>query len=121
MLDYDRLNHLFIMDTCLFGVGNQEGVLATKERMKARFDCDDIGELTEYVGCKIERTDDYVKFTQPGLLQNFVDEFNIKSWWSSRTLAKTGKVLVKGEIWTEQTKKRCGVGKLLHMMRWCRP
>jgi hypothetical protein len=34
--------------------------------------------------------------------------------------------LVKGEIGTElkleeQTRYRCGVGKLLHMMRWSRP
>jgi hypothetical protein len=34
--------------------------LAAKEKIKARFDCDDIGELTKYVGCKVERTEDYV-------------------------------------------------------------
>jgi hypothetical protein len=33
------------IDDCLV-VGNEEGVLAAKEKMKARFDCDDIGELT---------------------------------------------------------------------------
>jgi hypothetical protein len=42
------------IDDCLVA-GNEEGVLATKEQIKARFDCDDIGELTEYVGCKVER------------------------------------------------------------------
>jgi hypothetical protein len=45
--------------------------------MKARFDCDDIGELTEYVGCMVERTPYYVRFTQPVLLQSYVDEFSI--------------------------------------------
>jgi hypothetical protein len=42
------------IDDCLVS-GNEEGVLDAKEQMKARFDCDDIGEITEYVGCKIER------------------------------------------------------------------
>jgi hypothetical protein len=60
------------IDDCLL-VGNKGGVLAAKEQMKSRFDCDDISELTEYVGCKIERTDDYVKFTQLVLLQSFID------------------------------------------------
>jgi hypothetical protein len=80
----------------------------------------------ECVGCKIECTDDYVKFTQPILLQSFVDEFNIESGRSTYTPAETGKVLVKGHIRTElksdeQTRYRCDVGKLLHMMRWSRP
>jgi hypothetical protein len=34
------------IDDCLV-VGNEEGVLAAKEQNKARFDCDDIGELDE--------------------------------------------------------------------------
>jgi hypothetical protein len=45
--------------------------------MKARFDCDDIGELTKYVGCMVDRTPYYVRFTQPVLLQSYVDEFSI--------------------------------------------
>jgi hypothetical protein len=84
------------IDDCLVA-GNEEGMLASKEQMKARFDCDDIGELTEYVGCKVERTKDYVRFTQPVLLQSYVDEFSIKSGRSVRTPAETGKVLVKGD------------------------
>jgi hypothetical protein len=113
------------IDECLVA-GNEEGVLEAKEKMKARFDCDDIGELTEYVGCKVERTKDYVRFTQPVLLQSYVDEFSIESGRSVRTPAETGKVLVKGDEESqlkaaEQTKYRCVVGKLLHMMRWSRP
>jgi hypothetical protein len=55
-----------------------------------------------------------------------VKEFSIESGRSVRTPAETGKVLVKGELCSElktsgQTKYRCGVGKLLHMMRWSRP
>jgi hypothetical protein len=67
--------------------GNEEGVLASKEQMKAKFDCDDIGEITEYVGCKVERTVEYVRFTQPVLLQSYVDEFSIESGHPVRTPA----------------------------------
>jgi hypothetical protein len=70
--------------------------LAAKEQMRAIFDCDDIGELTEYMGCKIERTDDYVKYTQPVLLKSFVDGFNVESRKSTHALVETRKVLVKG-------------------------
>jgi hypothetical protein len=60
------------------------------------------------------------------LLQSYVDEFSIESGRSVHTPAETGKVLVKGDDElqlnaAEQTKYRCGVGKLLHMMRWSRP
>jgi hypothetical protein len=84
------------IDDCLVA-GNEEGLLAAKEQMKARFDCDDIGELTEYVGCNVARTEDYVRFTQPVLMQSYVDEFSIESGRSVCTPIKTGKVLVKGE------------------------
>jgi hypothetical protein len=31
--------------------------------MKSRFECDDLGELNKYVGCKIDRNEDSAKFT----------------------------------------------------------
>jgi hypothetical protein len=101
-------------------------VLAAKEKMEATFDCDNIGELTEYIGCKIYRMEDYVKSTQPVLLQSFVDEFNTERGQLARTPAETGKVFVKVEIRierksSEKTKYICEVGKFLHMMRCFRP
>ena len=113
------------IDDCLVA-GNKQGVKAAKEQMKARFDCDDIGELTEYVGCKVECTEDYVKFTQPVLLQSFEDEFGTETGRSTRTPAETGNVLRKGEDGSKMeypklNKFQKGVGKLLQMMRWSRP
>jgi hypothetical protein len=64
-------------DCCV--LGDSEGVKATKEQMKSMFDCDYLGELTAYVGCKIERTADYVRFTQHVLLQIYQDEFGVES------------------------------------------
>ena len=44
-----------------------------------RFDCDNVGDVMEYVGCKIDRneSDGSMKFTQPVMLQSFGDEFEV--------------------------------------------
>ena len=43
----------------------------------SRFDCEDCGELDEYVGCKITRIgNNALKFTQPVILQSYTDEFD---------------------------------------------
>ena len=112
------------IDDCLV-TGDTRAVKAAKEQMKSRFDCDDVGELTEYVGCKIERDDKSLKFTQPVLLQSFEDEFELNKR-EVHTPAEPGKVLMKCEEGTELNSKgkktySTGVGKLLHMMRWSRP
>jgi len=65
------------IDDCLIAV-DAKGVAAAKERMKQRFECDDVELLTDYVGCKVERNEDSIKFTQPVLLRSSVDEFVCK-------------------------------------------
>jgi hypothetical protein len=62
------------IDDCLVP-GDNRAVEAAKEKMKSRFECDDLGELNKYVGCKIDSDEDYVKFTQPVLIQSYEDEF----------------------------------------------
>ena len=42
-----------------------------------RFDCEDGGELREYVGCKLDRKGDTLKITQPILVQSLKDEFEL--------------------------------------------
>ncbi|MGH7955289.1 MAG: reverse transcriptase domain-containing protein [Gloeomargaritales cyanobacterium] len=113
------------IDDCLVA-GDARAVTTSKQQMKDRFDCDDLGKLKEYVGCKAERTDDYVKLTQPVLLQSFEDEFELPKEKPPTTPAEPGKVLMKCKPESElnvndQFKYRSGVGKLLHMMRWSRP
>jgi len=53
---------LACIDDCLIA-GDAKGVTAAKEQMKHRFECDDVGLLTEYVGCKVQRNMDSNKFT----------------------------------------------------------
>ena len=105
--------------------GKKEAVLKEKEELLKHFDCDDIGELNEYVGCKIERTEDSFKLTQPVLLQSYQDEFKIPNSETPRTPAAPKEVLQKTEEMyltpEEQKTYRTGVGKLLHMMKWSRP
>ena len=60
------------IDDCLIA-GHQDCVKLAKEQMKQCFDCDNVGELKEYVGCKIERTDSTIRLMQPVLLQSIED------------------------------------------------
>jgi hypothetical protein len=44
------------VDDCLM-MRHKEAVLQAKQGLLQHFDCDEVGELTEYVGCKIERNE----------------------------------------------------------------
>ena len=93
--------------------------------MKSRFDCDDVGEPEEYIGCKTEfdEKNGTLTLTQPVLIQSFVDEFDLPTE-KFDTPAAAGTVLVSGEEplpIEQQQQYRKGVGKLLHLMRWTRP
>jgi hypothetical protein len=65
------------------------------EQMKIRFECDDLGELNEYVGCKIDRDEDSVKLTQPVLIQSNEDGFDLNKSRQVFTPAEQGKVMMK--------------------------
>jgi hypothetical protein len=67
-------------------------------------------------------------YTQPVMIQSFVDEFDLPTDGPipNTAPAETGQVLSKGEQGMQmpierQKKYRSGTGKLLHMMRWSRP
>lgn len=111
--------------------GRPEDVKREVETLKELFDCDDVGTMYEYVGCKIDRSEDTngigeFKFTQPVMLQSFEDEFDLSDGTANDTPGEPGKTL---PVATEEemvepgklTYYRSGVGKLLHMMRWSRP
>jgi hypothetical protein len=51
--------------------GDPRAVEEAKEQMKSRLECDDLGELNEYVGCNIDRGKDFLNFTQPVLRQSY--------------------------------------------------
>ena len=114
------------VDDCC-GLGPKKVVMKSKEQLKRLYDCEDIGALTEYVGCKLEWNTDEgsIKFTQPVLLQSYQDEFELPTQ-SYTTPAEPKTVLTKCDDGQEisdemQSKYRSAVGKALHMMRWSRP
>jgi hypothetical protein len=50
------------IDDCVVA-GDPRAAEGAEEKMKIIFECGDFGELNEYVGCKIDRGEDFVKFT----------------------------------------------------------
>jgi hypothetical protein len=82
------------IDDCLVS-GDKRAVDFAKEQMKSRFECDDLGELNQYVGCNIDRNEDSVKFTQPVLIQSYEDEFDLNKTRQVFTPVEQGKVLMK--------------------------
>ena len=106
--------------------GKHDDVEESRTEMNQLFECDDIGEIDEYVGCKIDKSESGTRFTQPVMLQSFEDEFNLENVRETVTPADPGSTLPKVDEDTDvdarlQTYYRSGVGKLLHMMRWSRP
>ena len=111
----------------MLNAGAKSGVMTAVEQFKKQFKCDDVGELREYVGCKIEIKYEkrYAKLTQPVLLQSLQDEFVLPEGEAPATPAVPGNVFepIKGKPLQSRLQKinRKGIGKLLHLMKWSRP
>ncbi len=58
-------------------IGTKKAVEKTKKDLMERFDYKDCEDIEEYVGCKIERTKNSSKFTQPVLMQSYNDKFEL--------------------------------------------
>ena len=95
--------------------------------MTDRFDCDVIGSMDEYVGCKVtyNKEERWIKLTQPVLLQSFKDEFELPTSLPN-TPAEPGQILMPSDEEnvlnsTDQRTYCKGVRKLLLMMHWSHP
>jgi hypothetical protein len=79
------------VDDCLV-CEKETGVKIAKKQMMDWFDCDEIGNMDEYVGCKVER--DYkersMKMTQPVMLQSFANKFELPDGPTPNTPATLG-------------------------------
>ena len=106
-------------------IGSKKAVTETKKQLMERFECDDCGEIKEYVGYKEERHGNKLKFMQQVLLQSFLDKFQLPTrHYKTPTIANS--VLIPGEKdqvleAANTTKYQSGVGKLMHMMQYSRP
>ena len=93
----------------------------SRNEMMQLFDCDNVGNMDEYVGCKIGREEGSVTFTHPVMLQSFKDEFDLPTW-APNIPGEPGKTFSKskegGSVSPEETTYyRKVTGKLLHMMK----
>jgi hypothetical protein len=112
----------------LLTVGKEHVVDTAKENMMKQFDCEDVGDLQEYIGCKLEidKKNKTAKLTQPVLLQSLRDEFVIHEG-TVDIPATAGTILTykhEGAQYLKPSKQkefRSGVGKLLHLAKWSRP
>ncbi len=77
-------------------IGPKKAVEKTKKDLMERFDCKDCGDIKEYMGCKIERTKNSLKFTHTVLMQSYNDKFELPKK-SYKTPALVGLVLVAGK------------------------
>jgi hypothetical protein len=105
-------------------MGHQKAVKGARKQMTDRFDCDVLGNMNEYVGCRLERNvkERWIKITQPVQLHSFEDEFDLPDERDKPFIpAEAGQVLKRasddeGVGQDGQGAFRKGVGKLLHMM-----
>ena len=88
----------------LFKIGTPTDKYKMATQIKSKFDCDDLGKIEEYVGCKIDinRENRSMRITQPVLSQSFKDEFDLASM----------------DPVTPITVHFSGIGKLLPKTRW---
>ena len=66
------------VDDCVVG-GSGQDPITEKRKMKQLFECNNSGELVEYIGNKVhmDRKNGLVHLTQPVLIQSFKDEFGV--------------------------------------------
>jgi hypothetical protein len=90
------------IDDCLC-LGKDKEVMKAKANMMTLFDCDDVGDFTKYIGCKIDhnRIERSLKMMQLVLLHSYQDEFDLPRK-VYETPAETGKVLHKVDKGQEQ-------------------
>jgi hypothetical protein len=106
-------------------IRSKKVVEKTKKDIMERFDCEDCGDIEEYMGCKLVRTKNSLKFTKPLLMQIYNDEFELPKK-SYRTPSPVGLVLVAGKkdkaLSPAMQKKYCsGTGKAMHVMQYSKP
>ena len=116
---------LLWVDDCLVA-GPEQLVTENTTEFRKLYDTTDEGEMTEYVGCKVERTFEQIRLTQPVKIKRLMDEFGYDGKVKPNTPAKPGSVLSVDSIGSESvspeeaTKFKSVIGMTNHMVRWSR-
>ena len=109
-------------------IANKGSIKSEKNKLMQHFKCDDVGEVKDYIGCKIDFDEKMrsLKMTQPVLVQSLSDEFeDIPQGKAPLVPAKPGDILTAGDVETlsaeMHTRYRMGVGKLMYLAKHSRP
>ena len=111
----------------LLSCGNKKDVLKGRETLKQHFDLDEVGELKEYVCCKVgyNWVNSWMRLTQPVLVQSFKDEFKLPVKEYTTPMAPgqvlTGKGAPVGVNKETHKNYHKGVGKLMHLGKYSKP
>ena len=86
----------------IMALGHPEDVKQIEEDLKNAFACKSEGYLKEYVGSKVDFTQDEtglgtIKITQPVLVQKLAESFDVAGGRNPKTPAIAGQVLVRGD------------------------
>ena len=107
-------------------VGPPQVVKDEGKKMVNKIKIEDVGELKEFVECKvkIDKSEQSAKFTQPDMMESFLDEFSAGKKKGVMP-AEANTVLKRpesGEILAnkDQSKYQSGIGKMMNMVRWSR-
>ena len=128
LMKKDKKNRLVLMvivyvDDCAVG-GEPQWIKWFGKEVGKRFKLKAMGELSEFIGATIRRTQDGFTISQQKLIESLEEKFNVQSGhWT--TPAAPGKILMKNEedVLSNELSKvyRSGVGKLLYLTKLSRP
>lgn len=83
----------------ILSFGSERDVIQGREELKKHFALDEIGEMMEYVGCRIDynKEEGSVKISQPVLIQSLKDEFDLTGVRESTSTPAAGSILIDTE------------------------
>jgi len=99
-------------------------VIQGREKLKEYFSLNEVREVSEYVGCKIDYNKEagYLQLTKLVLIQSFKDEFELPDT-KYKTPAAPQETRVVGPVLKETLHRQYlkGVGKLILLAKYSRP
>jgi hypothetical protein len=117
---------LWVDEFAIFGP--DELVPGIKNHLLSLFNCNNVGEMKEYVGCRIDRDceNGWIRLMQPVKIQNFVDGYGIDiiSNRAPSTPAEAGSILKKvgidddDNLLSPKDQTRYRSATAVHMMCW---
>ena len=64
---------LIYVDDCIILSKNKQSIIKILELLRKNYTITDEGEMEEYLGIKLERTDDTIKMSQPLLINRIIE------------------------------------------------